>query len=398
MSSASLEKEEIPTVVPANPVLSVKVEEPRLEPSLLEVYPVTFFWICMSCAVILFNKYLYSGTFSYPVTLTVLHMGFATCATQVLRLAGALEVPNLGVEFYASKVVPIGILFSLSLALSNLAAVRLSVSFMQMVKALTPILTLGVTIVLGMERGTKTLFLVVCVMCVGVLVASYGEIRFDTLGLILQVASIAAEAGRLVVTQALLHNHLPKSSPLVSVALFAPCALFFLLPLSFYLEPGAISVIPNVLSILTLNTLTAFTLNVSVVMLVAKTSGLTLTLAGIVKDIALIAASVIIFRSPLTYLQVSWLLRAQPQARSGRHTPHSKIKNGMASPPPPFSQVGGYSVALFGLNLYNGYRESVKGGNEPTGIVELARQAVYGKATLAMCIGVGSLLLIAQHG
>lgn len=28
------------------------------------------FWLVMSCSVILFNKYLYNGTFPYPITLT----------------------------------------------------------------------------------------------------------------------------------------------------------------------------------------------------------------------------------------------------------------------------------------------------------------------------------------
>ena len=150
---------------------------------------------------------------------------------------------------------------------------------------------------------------VVSVMCVGVGIASYGEIEFDLPGLLLQLASITAEAARLVVTQRLLQGHLPKgSSPLVSISLFAPWSLLFLLPVALTQEPLALEALGEVGGLVLGNTLTAFTLNIAVVILVAQTSGLTLTLAGIIKDILLIGASVYFFLSPITYTQVRVLL------------------------------------------------------------------------------------------
>ena len=141
-------------------------------------------------------------------------------------------------------------------------------------------------------------------MCVGVTIASYGEIEFDAPGLVLQLISITAEAARLVSTQNLLQVHLKGSSPLVSLSLFAPCCFFFLLPIALYSEPLAIAALGDVWMVVLGNTLTAFTLNVAVVMLVSATSGLTLTLAGIIKDILLIAASVVLLGSSITYTQV----------------------------------------------------------------------------------------------
>ena len=141
-------------------------------------------------------------------------------------------------------------------------------------------------------------------MCVGVTIASYGEIEFDTPGLILQLISITAEAARLVATQNLLQLHLKGSSPLVSLSLFAPCCFAFLLPISLFNEPKALEALQVAWPFVLANTLTAFTLNIAVVMLVSATSGLTLTLAGIIKDILLIAASVVLLGSQITILQV----------------------------------------------------------------------------------------------
>jgi hypothetical protein len=141
-------------------------------------------------------------------------------------------------------------------------------------------------------------------MCIGVTIASYGELDFDAPGLILQLISITAEAGRLIVTQNLLQVHLKGSSPLVSLSLFAPCCFFFLLPIALTYEPAAAAALAANGATVLANTLTAFTLNVAVVMLVSATSGLTLTLAGIIKDILLISASVMLLGSSITYIQV----------------------------------------------------------------------------------------------
>jgi hypothetical protein len=262
----------------------------------------------MSCTVILFNKALYNGLYSHPLTLTCIHMLFATCVTTGLRLAGRLNVPSFDRSFILKNVIPIGFLFACSLGFSNLAAVRLSVAFVQMIKALMPMFTLAVGVVMGMEKATTTLACVVSIMSLGVMVASYGEIHFEIIGFAFQLASIVTESGRLIATQSLLQEHLPKgASPLVSISLFAPVSFLFLLPIAIYNEPTAIPklLIPQVGLAVAMNTLTAFTLNISVVILVSQTSGLTLTLAGIVKDILLIVASILIFGSPITYIQVS---------------------------------------------------------------------------------------------
>ena len=136
---------------------------PAVEPSLSAALPAILFWITMSCCTILYNKYLYTsadkggGNFRFPLTLTAIHMGFATVATAVLRLAGVLKVPSMEWRFVVRSVLPIGLLFAMSLAFSNLAAMRLTVSFIQMVKALTPLLTLAISVALSMEVATTTL-------------------------------------------------------------------------------------------------------------------------------------------------------------------------------------------------------------------------------------------------
>ena len=125
--------------------------------------------------------------------------------------------------------------------------------------------------------------------------------------------------------QRLLHAQLPKgASPLVSIALFAPPAAVLLGAVAATLEPGALGVLardPAAGALVGLNTAAAFTLNVAVVALVRATSSLTLTLAGVVKDVALIVLSMLIFHSPVTA-----------------------------------TQVAGYGLALTGLNVHDAFK------------------------------------------
>ena len=65
-------------------------------------------------------------------------MIFATLATQVLarttNMLNGLEKIKMTRKVYVKAILPIGVLFSISLAFSNYAYLYLSVSFIQMIK------------------------------------------------------------------------------------------------------------------------------------------------------------------------------------------------------------------------------------------------------------------------
>jgi len=335
--------------------------------AVLSSTPYLAFWIAMSMSVILFNKYLYSrGIFPFPLTLTCLHMAFAALLTHALKATGRLDVPSFGWPLYARTVLPIGALFACSLGLSNLAAMRLSVPFVQMCKALTPMVTLAVSVLMQLEKPTTPLAIVVTIMSAGVVLSTLGEISFEVIGFACQLGSIVAEASRLVVMQALLQAHLPaeaRKNPLVPLALFTPSSCLFLLPVALFYEPLALRVLVSgarVFVPVLLNTATAFTLNIAVVMLVGATSGLTLTLAGIVKDILLIVTSLFIFEAPITRVQVL-----------------------------------GYLVALYGLNCFNLYKAAMAA----TGKVEtlaLFREGLTNRPMAGYALGMVVLSFFAQ--
>lgn len=106
----------------------------------------------------------------------------------------------------------------------------------------------------------------------GVIIASYGEIKFVMVGFLYQLAGIAFEATRLVMVQKLLSSAEFKMDPLVSLYYFAPaCAVMNgLVSLWFEVPKMQWSDIENVgYFVLLVNALVAFALNVSVVFLVS---------------------------------------------------------------------------------------------------------------------------------
>ena len=202
--------------------------------------------------------------------------------------------------------MPIGVFFSLSLICGNLTYLYLSVAFIQMLKATTPVAVLITGWFFGVsDPDIKTLFNVSFIV-LGVIIASFGEIKFILTGFLFQAGGIMFEAIRLVMVQRLLNSPDLKMDPLVSLYYFAPvCTLMNgLVALAWEVPKVTMGEVYAVgLPIFFANALVAFALNVSVVFLIGRTSSLVLTLCGVLKDILLVAASMAIFGTIVTPLQ-----------------------------------------------------------------------------------------------
>ena len=124
---------------------------------------------------------------------------------------------------------------------------------------------------MGAEKVDVKILLNVSIIVIGVVIASFGEIKFVLIGFIFQLGGICFEAVRLVLVQRLLSSAEYKMDPLVSLYYFAPvCAMMnFCFALIFEIPKMSITEVYSVgLWILFLNAVIAFALNISVVFLV----------------------------------------------------------------------------------------------------------------------------------
>lgn len=270
-------------------------------------------WISLSSSVIVFNKYILSKdklNFQFPIFLTTWHLVFATVMTQILArfttiLDSRKKVPMTG-RVYLRAIVPIGIFFSMSLICGNQAYLYLSVAFIQMLKATMPVAVLLTTWGLGVHPPNMKTLGNVSFIVIGVVIASFGEIQFVLTGFLWQAGGILFEAIRLTMVERLLSGGEFKMDPLVSLYYYAPACAVMNALVFLFTEFNTIAMDDiNRVGGLTLlsNASVAFLLNVSVVFLIGKTSSLVLTLSGVLKDILLVFASMIIFQDPVSLLQ-----------------------------------------------------------------------------------------------
>ncbi|OJD22198.1 hypothetical protein ACJ73_06458 [Blastomyces percursus] len=269
-------------------------------------------WITLSSSVILFNKKLLDSKENiFPVILTTWHMAFASLMTQILArtttlLDGRKKVKMTG-RVYLRAIVPIGFFFSLSLICGNMTYMYLSVAFIQMLKATTPVVTLIATWALGVAPPNMKVLFNVSFIVIGVVIATFGEIHFVMVGFIYQIAGLIFEAIRLVMVQRLLSSSEFKMDPLVSLYYFAPICAVMNGIVSLFLEAPDVS-IDNIyragIITLIMNAMVAFLLNVSVVFLIGRTSSLVLTLCGVLKDVLLVSISAAYWKTPVTPLQL----------------------------------------------------------------------------------------------
>jgi drug/metabolite transporter (DMT)-like permease len=194
-----------------------------------------------------------------------------------------------------------------------------------MLKAFTPVAVLIFSFFTGLEKTSCLELYVVTIICTGVAITSVGETNFSWTGFIFQALAICFESSRLVLTNILMKQL--KLDPLSSLYYIAPLCLCFIFPAHLYFEfsslPWDMMFTGKFAAVMAASGAVAFSLNVAVVVLIGNTSALTLTLAGIVKDLLLVFLSVSIFGSPVTALQYF-----------------------------------GYSMALFGLNMHKEYKKA----------------------------------------
>lgn len=134
-----------------------------------------------------------------------------------------------------------------------------------------PVAVLIVGYFFGTEAPDKKKFLNVSVIVLGVVIASFGEIKFVLIGFLFQLGGVAFEATRLVMVQRLLSSAEYKMDPLVSLYYFAPVCAVMNFCVALVVEIPKITVTEVLdLGLFTLlaNAMIAFALNVSVVFLV----------------------------------------------------------------------------------------------------------------------------------
>mmetsp|Transcript_37726 Transcript_37726/g.62184 ORF Transcript_37726/g.62184 Transcript_37726/m.62184 type:complete len:401 (-) Transcript_37726:78-1280(-) len=269
--------------------------------SLLGAWPTALQWMMLSMTLSIFNKWIFipeGANFPFPMTLSCCHMLATGLLLHLLRwarpqffpgLQGFADEPDERRRKLAKVVLLVGALLSISVVLSNSAAVLLSVAFVNMLKSGNPVLALLLGLSLGTSSCKWQMLCPLLMMMLGVLATIHGELFLSYLGLALLVMAILIEQFRLVIFKSLMSDSGFSLDPLSAVALFSPVAFIFTAAAATSEwhsspSPGRMDVIQG--SALALNSLVAVTLNIAYSRLLKVASPVTFTVFGTAKDVA----------------------------------------------------------------------------------------------------------------
>ncbi|KAL3325643.1 hypothetical protein AABB24_036728 [Solanum stoloniferum] len=205
---------------------------------------------------------------------------------------------GMTLDIYISSVIPIGAMFAMTLWLGNTAYLYISVSFAQMLKAIMPVAVFILGVAAGLEMMSCRMLLIMSVISFGVLVASYGEISINWVGVIYQMGGVVGEALRLIFMEILVKWKGLKLNPISVMYYVSPCsALCLLVPWIFLEKPKMDEELTWSFHplVLTLNCICTFALNLSVFLVISHTSALTIRVAGVVKDWVVVLLSALLF-------------------------------------------------------------------------------------------------------
>lgn len=194
-----------------------------------------------------------------------------------------------------------------TLGFGNLAYLYLSVSFIQILKAATPVLTMLVLVAARLEKPSTPVTVAVSIIAVGTAIASWGELAFSVLGFAIMLTSECCEACKLAAIQYLLGNM--KLGLIEGMYYFTPAGfvwmVFFILPLelSRMRDENAMGIVlANPMAFILAATL-GFFVNLLSYGVIQTTSSLTFKVLGQLKNVGVVGISTVLFGNLVSGIQ-----------------------------------------------------------------------------------------------
>jgi len=266
-------------------------------------------WAASSNGLIVVNKIIMStDNFRYPMALSSLGMVASSVLSWACVKAFGLGNHEVSWRMHAFRILPVGFFMAVMFYFGNLCYLYISLSFIQMLKTGSPIITMFALAMAGLEKPTPRLVMAVSFIAAGTAVTSLGELHFSWLGFGYMLLSQLADAVRLVMTQVLLTSFqfhslegLMHLSPACTLFLWAGASV---LELPAMRANGAWSLVTARPMLYGASAVMGFLVNVSSFMVIKYTSSLTLKILGAISNAVLVFGSSAYFGDQLSPLEV----------------------------------------------------------------------------------------------
>lgn len=294
----------------AKPIARVRIAG-RSVPAVVAAAAYSIAWAVMSSGLIFLNNYLLRDRgFEYPMMLCSMGVTSSWVISFALVKTGRVKLKHEGLisrRWYTRHIVPIGFLGALSLGFGNYAYLYLSVSFIQMLKAAVPAVTLFVMYTAGLEQLHSKTLTGVAIVTFGTMIATYGEVKFSMLGLLMMMLSELSEATRMAFYQYLLGSL--KFDMIEGLYVMGPASLVFLwfgialFELRDFLRNDGLYIMLEAPVCFLCAALMGFCVNYLSLAVVSAMGGVGFKVMGQAKNAAVILGAMVIFGNPVTLIQ-----------------------------------------------------------------------------------------------
>ncbi|KAI8964387.1 TPT-domain-containing protein [Daldinia sp. FL1419] len=300
-------------------------------------------WYLFSLSISLYNKWMFDSgqlNFAFPLFTTAVHMLVQfSLASLVLYFVPSLrpnngqhnsdlgrsrhesepERPIMTKMFYLTRIGPCGAATGLDIGLGNTSLKFITLTFYTMCKSSSLAFVLLFAFVFRLETPTWKLVGIIATMTAGVVMMVAGEVEFQLGGFILVISAAFFSGFRWGLTQILLLRNPATSNPFSSIFFLAPVMFATLIVIAVPVEGffeliEGLKVLANEWGairtplILLFPGTIAFLMTASEFALLQRSSVVTLSIAGIFKEVVTISAAALVFDDKLTPINISGLV------------------------------------------------------------------------------------------
>ncbi|KAG0296753.1 Triose-phosphate Transporter [Linnemannia gamsii] len=288
-------------------------------------------WYFFSTALSIYNKNLMgkdNWNFNLPLFVSSIHAGLHFVITaclmhfwpDVFDATRSGKGGRITIHSYVTQVVPCAVAAALEICMANASLMYITLSFYTMIKSSTPIWVLIFAFIFRLEKPRLSLILIIGVIVVGVVLTVAGETQFDMTGFVLVLLAAVMSGLRWSLTQMLLQkDQLGMDNPVATLYYISPIMFILMSVLSLVIEDPFVQFSSSAFfqdfrtGALTMamaggGGFLAFAMTVAEFKLIKNTGTVTLSVAGISKEIVVISLSMLIFGDRLTFVNLLGLL------------------------------------------------------------------------------------------
>jgi len=294
----------------------VEAKAPKAPVGVLKIAFFILCWYTLSICLSVFNKWFFGKShFKFPYSLftTFVHscVQFLSSYITIIFFPKYKSTKKLTLKNFFMNVFPCGAATGLDIGLSNTSLKNITLTFYTMIKSSTPVFVLLFAFLFGLEKPSLKLIGIIVIIVFGVFIMVMEETEFNLFGFLEVVIATVLGGLRWSMTQILLQKEsLGLTNPIITnyylTPVMAVTVLFFsalheglggILKSTFFSSFGNAL---QTLSYMTFGGILAFLMIIAEYNIIMNTGVVTLSVAGIFKEIIVLVCSHFIFHDTFT--------------------------------------------------------------------------------------------------